>query len=62
MSQIKISQIWKHSFPQFIHQEYPIAFIAGAAQTGTDFFESGDGHSGFASFFLDRDYIDYLSE
>jgi hypothetical protein len=62
MSQTKISKIWKRSFSQFIHQEYPIAFIAGAGQIGTDFFESGEDHSGFASYFLARDYIDYLSE
>ncbi|KAL5119644.1 hypothetical protein ACEQ8H_002490 [Pleosporales sp. CAS-2024a] len=43
-------------------QRYPLVFIAGAGQTGTNFLETPDGRPGWASFFLDRGYVVYLSD
>jgi pimeloyl-ACP methyl ester carboxylesterase len=41
---------------------YPILFIAGAAQTGTNWLETPDGRPGWASFFLELGYVVYLSD
>jgi pimeloyl-ACP methyl ester carboxylesterase len=40
----------------------PIVFIAGAAQSGTNFLETPDGRPGWASFFLSKGYTVYLSD
>jgi pimeloyl-ACP methyl ester carboxylesterase len=40
----------------------PIIFIAGAAQTGTNFLDTPDGRPGWASYFLSRGHTVYLSD
>ncbi|KAJ4352035.1 uncharacterized protein N0V89_007381 [Didymosphaeria variabile] len=40
----------------------PIIFIAGAAQTGTNFLETPDGRPGWASYFLSKGHTVYLSD
>ncbi|ORX98243.1 Alpha/Beta hydrolase protein [Clohesyomyces aquaticus] len=39
-----------------------IIFIAGAAQTGTNFLDTPDGRPGWASYFLSKDHTVYLSD
>jgi pimeloyl-ACP methyl ester carboxylesterase len=40
----------------------PIIFIAGAAQTGTNFLETPDGRPGWASYFISKGHTVYLSD
>lgn len=40
----------------------PIIFIAGAAQTGTNFLDTPDGRPGWASYFISRGHTVYLSD
>jgi pimeloyl-ACP methyl ester carboxylesterase len=40
----------------------PIIFIAGAAQTGTNFLDTPDGRPGWASYFLFKGHTVYLSD
>ncbi|KAF2737780.1 alpha/beta-hydrolase, partial [Polyplosphaeria fusca] len=40
----------------------PIIFIAGAAQTGTNFLETPDGRPGWAAYFLHKGHTVYLSD
>jgi hypothetical protein len=40
----------------------PIIFIAGAAQTGTNFLDTPDGRPGWASYFLSKGHTVYLSD
>ncbi|XWW97834.1 hypothetical protein V2A60_005821 [Cordyceps javanica] len=40
----------------------PIIFIAGAAQTGTNFLATPDGRPGWAAYFLSRGHTVYLSD
>jgi pimeloyl-ACP methyl ester carboxylesterase len=40
----------------------PIIFIAGAAQTGTNFLDTPDGRPGWASYFLDKGHTVYLTD
>lgn len=44
------------------HQRYPIIFIAGGGQTGTNFLETPDGRPGWASYFLSKGYTVYLTD
>nr|A0A348HAY2.1 RecName: Full=Probable secreted lipase phiG; AltName: Full=Phomoidride biosynthesis cluster protein G; Flags: Precursor [fungal sp. ATCC 74256]BBG28504.1 putative hypothetical protein [fungal sp. ATCC 74256] len=48
--------------PQNPTQPYPIIFIAGAGQTGTNWLTTPDGRPGWASFFLDHGYTVYLTD
>jgi pimeloyl-ACP methyl ester carboxylesterase len=48
--------------PPIVSKEYPIVFIAGAGQTGTNFLQTPDGRPGWAAFFLDQGYVVYLSD
>ena len=43
-------------------QPLPIIFIAGAAQSGTNFLETPDGRPGWASYFIDKGHTIYLSD
>lgn len=40
----------------------PIIFIAGAAQTGTNFLDTPDGRPGWAAYFLSKGHTVYLSD
>lgn len=40
----------------------PVIFIAGAAQSGTNFLETPDGRPGWASYFLSKGHTVYLSD
>ena len=40
----------------------PIIFIAGAAQTGTNFLDTPDGRPGWASYFISKGHAVYLSD
>jgi pimeloyl-ACP methyl ester carboxylesterase len=40
----------------------PIIFIAGAAQTGTNFLDTPDGRPGWASYFVSKGHTVYLSD
>ncbi|ATY61089.1 hypothetical protein A9K55_006493 [Cordyceps militaris] len=44
------------------HRPLPIIFIAGAAQTGTNFLNTPDGRPGWASYFLSKGHTVYLSD
>ncbi|CEJ93152.1 hypothetical protein VHEMI08762 [[Torrubiella] hemipterigena] len=67
-----IGQIYveKLSLPPSHHQHghdhqtkrLPIIFIAGAAQTGTNFLDTPDGRPGWASYFLSKGHTVYLSD
>jgi pimeloyl-ACP methyl ester carboxylesterase len=62
-AQYKIGQIYVERLtPPAVLQQYPLVFIAGAGQTGTNFLETPDGRPGWASFFLDQGYVVYLSD
>lgn len=40
----------------------PIIFIAGAAQTGTNFLDTPDGRPGWAAYFISKGHTVYLSD
>ncbi|KAH8722599.1 Alpha/Beta hydrolase protein [Phaeosphaeriaceae sp. PMI808] len=62
-SQVKVGQIYVEKLtPQAVTQEHPIVFIAGRGQTGTNFLETPDGRTGWASFFLEKGYVVYLTD
>lgn len=48
--------------PAPVNPPLPIIFIAGAAQTGTNFLETPDGRPGWASYFLSKGHTVYLSD
>lgn len=48
--------------PKIVTQPYPLIFIAGLAQTGTNFLSTPDNRPGWASFFLSQGYVVYLSD
>lgn len=48
--------------PAQVEQPLPIIFIAGAAQSGTNFLETPDGRPGWASYFIDKGHTIYLSD
>lgn len=48
--------------PPIVTQIHPVVFIHGGGQTGTNFLDTPDGRPGWASFFLERGYVVYLSD
>lgn len=48
--------------PAPINPQLPIVFIAGAAQSGTNFLDTPDGRPGWASYFLSKGHTVYLSD
>lgn len=62
-SRIKLGQVYVERLtPPTINYEYPLVFIAGAGQTGTNFLQTPDGRPGLASYFLNQGYVVYLSD
>ena len=43
-------------------QEHPLVFMHGTGQTATNFLDTPDGRTGWASFFLSYGYTIYLSD
>ncbi|KAF2269763.1 alpha/beta-hydrolase [Lojkania enalia] len=61
--QYMIDQIYVEKLtPNYSTQPYPIVFIAGAGQTGTNFLQTPDDRPGWAAFFLRRGYTVYLTD
>jgi pimeloyl-ACP methyl ester carboxylesterase len=60
VGQIYVEKLSPHPAPK--NQPLPIIFIAGAAQTGTNFLETPDGRPGWASYFIDKGHTVYLSD
>jgi pimeloyl-ACP methyl ester carboxylesterase len=60
VGQIYVEKLSPHPAPR--NQPLPIIFIAGAAQTGTNFLETPDGRPGWASYFIDKGHTVYLSD
>jgi hypothetical protein len=48
--------------PAPMNAPLPIIFIAGAAQTGTNFLDTPDGRPGWASYFISKGHTVYLSD
>ena len=48
--------------PKKIRSPYPIVFLHGAGQTGTDWLQTPDGRPGWAFNFLDMGYVVYLED
>ncbi|KAF2994255.1 hypothetical protein E8E13_001526 [Curvularia kusanoi] len=48
--------------PELREKLLPIIFIAGAAQSGTNFLETPDGRPGWASYFVAKGHTVYLSD
>src|SRR5437867_3345484 len=46
--------------PKRIRRAYPIVFLHGAGQTGTDWLQTPDGRPGWAYFFIKRGYVVYM--
>src|SRR6202047_4837060 len=46
--------------PKKIRRAYPIVFLHGAGQTGTDWLQTPDGRPGWAYFFIKRGYVVYM--
>lgn len=46
--------------PKKIRHPYPIVFLHGAGQTGTDWLQTPDGRAGWAYFFLKQGYTIYM--
>jgi pimeloyl-ACP methyl ester carboxylesterase len=46
--------------PKRIKRPYPIVFLHGAGQTGTDWLQTPDGRAGWAYYFLKLGYVVYL--
>ncbi|KAJ4305769.1 hypothetical protein N0V90_001301 [Kalmusia sp. IMI 367209] len=62
-TQCMIGQIYVEKLtPPDTIQQYPIIFIAGAGQTGTNFLETPDGRPGWAHFFLAHGFTVYLTD
>lgn len=51
-----------HHYGHSQTKRLPIIFIAGAAQTGTNFLDTPDGRPGWASYFLSKGHTVYLSD
>lgn len=60
MGQIYVEKLSPNPAPS--RPPLPIIFIAGAAQTGTNFLDTPDGRPGWASYFLSKGYTVYLSD
>src|ERR1700676_4163092 len=43
-----------------IRRPYPLVFLHGAGQTGTDWLQTADGRPGWAYYFLKRGYVIYM--
>ena len=48
--------------PRQIRSPYPVVFLHGAGQTGTDWLQTPDGRPGWAYNFLDMGYVVYLED
>jgi len=46
--------------PKKIRKAYPIVFLHGAGQTGTDWLQTPDGRAGWAYYFLKLGYVVYM--
>lgn len=46
--------------PGITTQPYPLVFIHGQAQTGTNWLVKPDGRAGWATYFLSRGYLLYI--
>src|SRR5580704_14510768 len=46
--------------PKKIQRPYPLVFLHGAGQTGTDWLQTPDGRPGWAYYFLKRGYVIYM--
>jgi pimeloyl-ACP methyl ester carboxylesterase len=46
--------------PKKIRRPYPIVFLHGAGQTGTDWLQTPDGRPGWAYYFLKQGYVVYM--
>src|SRR5580693_1768989 len=46
--------------PKKTRRAYPIVFLHGAGQTGTDWLQTPDGRPGWAYYFLKRGYVIYM--
>jgi pimeloyl-ACP methyl ester carboxylesterase len=46
--------------PKKIRRAYPIVFLHGAGQTGTDWLQTPDGRTGWAYYFLKQGYVVYM--
>lgn len=60
IGQIYVEKLSPHPPPE--NPPLPIIFIAGAAQTGTNFLDTPDGRPGCASYFLSKGHTVYLSD
>ncbi|KAM3434382.1 hypothetical protein MY4824_005462 [Beauveria thailandica] len=64
VGQIYVEKLTPNPPPPTIDRraQLPIIFIAGAAQTGTNFLATPDGRPGWASYFLSKGHTVYLSD
>src|ERR1700736_6582407 len=46
--------------PKKIQRPYPLVFLHGAGQTGTDWLQTPDGRPGWAYYFLKQGYVVYM--
>lgn len=46
--------------PKKIRRPYPIVFLHGAGQTGTDWLQTPDGRAGWAYYFIKQGYVIYI--
>jgi len=46
--------------PKKIRRRYPIVFLHGAGQTGTDWLKTPDGRTGWAYYFIKQGYVVYM--
>src|SRR4030095_6644545 len=46
--------------PKKLRHAYPIIFLHGAGQTGTDWLRTPDGRPGWAYFFIKKGYVVYM--
>jgi hypothetical protein len=58
--QLYVEKLSPHPAPS--NAPLPIIFIAGAAQTGTNFLDTPDGRPGWASYFVSKGHTVYLSD
>jgi pimeloyl-ACP methyl ester carboxylesterase len=62
-SQYRVGQIYVEKLtPPIVTKPYPVIFIAGSGQTGTNFLHTPDGREGWAHYFLSQGYVVYLSD
>ncbi|KAF2710044.1 alpha/beta-hydrolase [Pleomassaria siparia CBS 279.74] len=61
--QFMLNQIYVEKLtPRHPTQPFPLIFIAGAGQTGTNFLTTPDGRPGWSHFFLSHGYTIYLTD